>query len=49
MEMARGQELRNGAGHALFLPGSGQAIGSAQHGGKWCRGGRDRQKQEERQ
>ena len=33
IEMARGQEVRDGAGHALFLPGSGQGIGCAQHGG----------------
>ena len=33
MDMMREQELRNGTGHALVVPGSSQGNGGAQHGG----------------
>ena len=33
MDMAREQKSRNGTGHALVVPGSGQGNGGAQHGG----------------
>ena len=42
MEMAREQEVRNGAAQALFLPDSGQGTERGQHCGKGGRGSRSR-------
>ena len=43
MDMAREQELKNGMGYILVVPGSGQGNGGAPHGGAvGRRGGRGR-------